>query len=85
LIRHRTRQFAKSGCTHDHQCEPDRTPITKPSPTKYLETKARARFDKTPHGALNALSGPLKMTATMKRRAKETAEQAGFGAPRLSQ
>jgi hypothetical protein len=43
--------------------------MTKPLPTKYIETEARARFDKTPVDALIALHRPLKMTATMKRRA----------------
>jgi hypothetical protein len=43
--------------------------MMKPSPTKYSETEARARFEKTPRGTLNALCGSLKMTATMKRRA----------------
>jgi hypothetical protein len=43
--------------------------MTKPSPIKYSETEARARFDKTPCGALNAPWRLLKMTATMKRRA----------------
>jgi hypothetical protein len=43
--------------------------MTKPLPKKYIETEAKARFDKTPGDALMALYRPLKMTATMKRRA----------------
>jgi hypothetical protein len=43
--------------------------MTKPSPTKYSEAEAGTRFDKTPCGVLNAPYRPLKMTATMKRRA----------------
>jgi hypothetical protein len=43
--------------------------MTKPPPTKPGETEARAPFDKTPRGALKASCRPLKMTATMKRRA----------------
>jgi hypothetical protein len=43
--------------------------MTKPLPTKYIETEARARFDKTPRDALLAPYRLLKMTATMKRRA----------------
>jgi hypothetical protein len=43
--------------------------MTKPLPKQSIGTEARARFDKTPGGALMALYRPLKMTATMKRRA----------------
>ncbi|HMJ42211.1 MAG TPA: hypothetical protein VK522_08030 [Pseudolabrys sp.] len=43
--------------------------MTKLLPIKYSEMEASARFDKPSRGALNASYRPLKMTATLKRRA----------------
>jgi hypothetical protein len=44
-------------------------PMDKSSPTRYSETEARIRFDKTLNDSRRTLYRPLKMTATMKRRA----------------
>ena len=43
--------------------------MTKPSPTKYSETETRARLGKMLGAARDAPYSPLKMTATLKRRA----------------
>jgi hypothetical protein len=43
--------------------------MTKPWPAKYDKAEARPRFDETPRGVPKAPDRPLKMTATMKRRA----------------
>jgi hypothetical protein len=43
--------------------------MNKPSSTRYSETEARARVDQTLNDAGRALYRPLKMTATLKRRA----------------
>jgi hypothetical protein len=43
--------------------------MNKPLPTKPSEMEASARFGKPSRGALNASYRPLKMTATLKRRA----------------
>jgi len=44
-------------------------PVTKAWPAKDGEAEARPRFDETPRGVAKAPDRPLKMTATMKRRA----------------
>jgi hypothetical protein len=43
--------------------------MTKPWPAKYDKAETRLRFDETPRGVPKAPNRPLKMTATMKRRA----------------
>jgi len=43
--------------------------MNKPWPTKPNEVEANARFDRPPRGMFNAPYRPLKMTATLKRRA----------------
>jgi hypothetical protein len=43
--------------------------MTKPRPAKYGKAEARLRFDETPRDAPRVPGRPLKMTATMKRRA----------------
>jgi hypothetical protein len=43
--------------------------MTKPWPAKYGKAEARLRFDETPRDVPKAPDRPLKMTATMKRRA----------------
>jgi hypothetical protein len=43
--------------------------MNKHPPTRYRETEASARFDKTLEDAGRASYRPLKMTATLKRRA----------------
>jgi hypothetical protein len=43
--------------------------MNKPSPTKPGEVEASVWFGKPPRAALNASFRPLKMTATLKRRA----------------
>jgi hypothetical protein len=43
--------------------------MNKRPPTRHGETKARVRFDNTPNDADRVPYMPLKMTATLKRRA----------------
>jgi hypothetical protein len=43
--------------------------MTKPWPARYGEAEARSRFDETTRDVPKAADRPLKMTATMKRRA----------------
>jgi hypothetical protein len=43
--------------------------VKKPSPTKYSEQHAKARFDQALNDALSTPRKPLAITATMKRRA----------------
>jgi hypothetical protein len=54
-----------AGAANCHQCDPDRMPMTMPWP----EAEAQPRFDETPRVVPEAPDRPLKMTATMKRRA----------------
>jgi hypothetical protein len=58
-----------AGAANCHQCDPDRMPMTKSWPAKYGKAEARPRFDEKPRDVPEAPDRPLKMTATMKRRA----------------
>jgi hypothetical protein len=56
--------------------------MTKLSPTRYSDTEARTRFGKAPSDVVGAPFRPLKMTATLKRRAlKKRPDKREFVAP----
>jgi hypothetical protein len=61
-------------------------PMDKSSPTRYSGTEARVRFDKKLNDAGRNFYRPLKMTATMKRRAlKKRSGKLEFAAKALTE
>jgi hypothetical protein len=56
--------------------------MTQLSPTRYFDTEARTRLEKAPSDAVRVPFTPLKMTATLKRRAlKKRPDKRKFVAP----